>query len=58
MNEQLEFLFIFIIYNQIVECYDDSPHCAYWQQYWGCNYGSVGTYCKKTCNLCGGDQGR
>lgn len=34
-------------------CDDSSEYCSYWQQNWGCSYGSVGTNCRKTCNLCG-----
>ena len=37
-----------------LECADSSQYCSYWQQNWGCNYGSVGENCKETCNLCGG----
>jgi len=36
------------------ECSDRSQYCSYWQQNWGCNYGSVGENCKETCKLCGG----
>ena len=45
---------IYIINETIISaCDDSSEYCSYWQQNWGCSYGSVGTNCRKTCNLCG-----